>query len=414
MRDEATSGVMLERLIDASSEVEHVPHDDVVFHLQWPADKGIIIESLKYFGDCAQLSIEGKITELEELCDVNDAQKPCNIFIDLPFPFMSYDSTQSIVDRIFRETSLYGKELSETRRIYIFGNKLNSLADLASTCHEISDALLACRVYNRLVSLNDDSVSSTFYIKSDFLVKYQAGIEKDYVHSLSNAEVFISEIDKYSKSSAGDDVLMLLKSEVNNETRHVLPDERVRCFFEKLDLIVDNYMVSKTGYLAKFSSYNIRQTYLNRCSKLRDSLRSSLSSLKSELVVFLTMFFTLSEFSPQDGFSIVNILILIGLFFAAFLCAVLLFSDSMSIQTIRAQAKVVIDELEAMPDASSTAITCLASDFRATKQIATFCLGLFFVAQIALFIPFVIAFHSCAEMQEASDLALLAASFHMS
>lgn len=411
MMDEAATILMLDRLIKASSAVEHMPHGNVDFLLEWPDDKALVTESLEYFGEEAQLSIGGYVTEMEDLSEVKDGVRcQCNLFINLPVPFKTFGSINGVIAYIFSLADMEGGEIDETRRIYIFGGQLLSLEELADSHGEVRNALLACRVYNRLLKLKDDSVTGTFYIKSDYPVKYTAGIEQGYVGSLAQADAFISAVDRCFASEDGDDVLMLLKSEVNNETKHVGPDKRVQRFFERLDAIMDNFLVSKNGYLSKFSSTNVRQSYLARCRNLRDDQRKALSNLKSELVVFLAMYFTLSEFTPEDGFSAVNILIMGGLFITAILCAVLFQSDKMALATIGKQALSIREELMGMPDKDEKPISEMANDFLVTSKLSFAGRVLFFFAQLALFIPVLIAIFSCIDIQGIKDMAELAAS----
>ena len=390
--DEASTIKMLDELIDISSRVEYVPDLDACFTIDLLANKPAIIKCVKYFGESAELSIDSRGYDIDELDNVNSGS--CELFIRLPSPFSCFHDVEAIVDYIYRIASSRDGEIPITsERRYIFDGALCSLDDLSDKYQEIYNAILACRVYTRLLKLQDESASDSFFIQSDFLVKYHAGFEKGYAGRLDKAIDFISAVDRYSEE--GDDILMLLKSEINNETRHVSSDERVKCFFDKLDVIMDNFIISKNGYLSKFTSRNLKKTYLESCRILHVRMKETMASLKSELVVFLTMYFTLSEFSSEDGFSAVNILIMFGLFIAALICTFLLKNDKNAIRIVKEEADNQVTELEAMPDAESTPIKELAVNFKRIVRMAKATSVLFIIAQAALFIPVIIAFFVC-------------------
>lgn len=390
--DEASTIKMLDELINISSRVEYVPDLDVCFTIDLLINKPFIVKCVEYFDSDADLSIDGGNYDIDELDNINSGS--CELFIRLHSPFSCFPDVEAIVDYVYRNASSKDGQLPvSTGRRFIFNGVLCSLDDLATEYHEIHDAVLACRTYGRLLKLQDESASDSFFIQSDCLVKYHSGIEKGYVGRLDKATDFISAVDRYTDK--GDDILMLLKSEINNETRHVSPGERVKFFFEKLDVIMDNFIISKNGYLSKFASQNLKKSYLDSCRTLHVRMKETMTSLKSELVVFLTMYFTLSEFSSEDGFSAVNILIMCGLFVAALICTFLLKNDKNAIQIVRKEAVNQVEELEIMPDADSDPIKDLTGDFKRIVRMTKATSALFVIAQIALFIPVIIAFFVC-------------------
>ncbi len=206
-------------------------------------------------------------------------------------------------------------------------------------------------------------------------------------------------LDTFLEITNGKDerLKQLLRSEINNHVPTTAsPLERIIAFMNSIGTIISSFRLCESQYLNPFESQNLRASYNKKIKAFGNEIRSSLQNLKAEMLVFLSMFFAMSEVYSSNNNEI-NFLIVISLLIAGIICFALLASDRKQLKALQVRIKHEIDELhKAETDKDNNKdIPEFLKEFNSLAKSSKRNSILLVVAQVASFLPAITAIMIC-------------------
>ncbi len=370
--------------------VDHISKIHVMIQYDYEKCSSIISSCFDLFGN-ETFDIDDKETTLDKLPPNGKTLE--FVFFDLDSKGIKAFNKLKDLCAEFCVAARNGNAGLNEEFLYLIGNQCYEPFELKKD-PIVKNTLDCCFAYRRLAELADYSNADSFVLISDILIQYDKGIVCEDVCELKLMDHFSAAFD-----SVIDDKqigLALLKSEINNALKDVKKEQRVHAFFERFDLIMQSYSISRGNYLKRYGIDNLKRELESSWISLNEKIRSTLQNLKAELLVFLTMFLTLSEYSKSwaGGNMAKNAFLLSGIVITIVIYILLIQQDKNALKKMKEDVekeKFRIEQLPCFKMADSNdpndKIQEMTKTFGSLKNSIKCNIALLWGGQIALFIP---------------------------
>ena len=307
-----------------------------------------------------------------------------------PIDVRAYKVIDDIYNPIITSINSNSEPLQNEKCLYLIGKELYSRANLISSFSMVRNILDCNTVLKALKEIADYQDNETFIILggNDRIVQYSTKIRLGDICDVSIYKNFFIEASQNINS----EIRQLLKSEVNNHVGHrKTKQERTSDIFSSLSMIMDDFQIVRSTYLKDFDSQNIRSKFNIRERNFEKEIKNSLQNLKSELILFLSAFFAMSEVYNTQS-TTVSILIIIALAITGLICCCLLNSDRNQLKAMKKsidEEEKKLDEIK--NDINNSSATEFVQKLKVLRKSIIINSRLICVAMVTSFLPLVTA-----------------------
>ena len=303
-----------------------------------------------------------------------------------PIRVHAYNQEKDLCYSMINSINCGIEPLKDENCLYIIGKQIYNKSELLGSFKNIRNVLDCNEIMKAFRKLADYDNGEIFII---------IGGEKNLVQYSNNIRLeSICDVSKYKEAfieasqNINSEIRQLLKSEINNQAGYKRTEkERTDEVFVSISTIMDDFQVVRSNYLRNFDSQNIRLNFNKKENDYFVAIKNSLQNLKSELIIFLSAFFAMSEIYRSDNM-ILSILVVIALLVTGGICSSLLKSDYKQLKIIKKNINHEILQLNTINDKENTPVLELIGDFEKLKKSASSNSKLLCMAMIASFLPF--------------------------
>lgn len=377
-----------ESLLSLSKSVNYDEPDFISLDFEYSRVREKFKQLSDYFMDAkCSFDVDGFVYEYDDL-------PPKGVHVtskfDLrPLNIKAYADPENLCKSMILTIKQREEPFSNLNRLYIVKDKIYNADDLITSFPDIKNTLDCYDIMKAFCSLSDQKLTESFIIVGGRknLVEYSYSFEFESVIDVSGCK------DSFLKAtnSRNEELIQLLKSEINDFCGDkITKTERTRTFLSGIDAILNDFVIVRSNYLRDFESVKQRERYNDKETHLISEIKNSLQNLKAELLVFLSMFFAMSEVYTSNNIRI-KFLVIISLFFAGIICCALLDSDRKQLISICDKIKEELENLRNVKEdkVNNQVINKFIKEFTALYKSSKRNIILLFVAQIASFLPLI-------------------------
>ena len=279
----------------------------------------------------------------------------------------------------------------EKINLFIIGNDFYKTEDLRKQ-DNIREMLDACNVVLSLWKLADIDTGREIMLLTERCTIIKKEFRDEWLFNThGKASLFINLA--LPNNPSDEPIKMLLKSEICSELVVFPEEERMMKFGEMFKTIMDNFSFSLGTYMKKNSSTEIKKKFNDMILDTDKKIKDSLGGLKTELAVFLSMYFAMSSFrssfSPSDIF--INKIIIVSLFIVASVYTLILCGDFVSLSDITRSCKETEQEITDRKDEGNVFSKEIEKRIKMKRYKANFYKGVIVIVIFASFAPPVMA-----------------------
>ncbi len=383
---------ILEALLSSSMsklDVESPSVSVITITIEAERFKSIISEYPDLLSNKDSIEADGMV--YDNISDLPINAHEITIALDLkPFNCIAFKDCSSLVDRM--ASSMREDKYLLEEGLYIIDGKVYSGHEAIDTFASVREADSCYQLLHAFKCLADYKSGNNFFIIGGVskLLEYST-------NGLKGSDLCDVRcgLDAFLAITNGKDerLKQILRSEINNHVPMVAsPLERVVAFLNSIEIIISSFRLCESRYLHPFESQNLRAAYYKEIKSVGNEIRNSLQNLKAELLVFLSMFFAMSEVYISGDIEI-KILVFASLLIAGILCFALLCSDRKQLKDVQTKIDYEIKELRKIEGDKETEKDneSYLNEFYSLKKSAQRNNRLLMAAQVASFLPLIMA-----------------------
>ena len=231
----------------------------------------------------------------------------------------------------------------------------------------------SCDVVLALWKMADINTGKNIIFYTDKSTIIEIEFMKEWIFDASDRAKQFGDI-ALSKDPSDEPLKMLLKSEICSVLINFKEEERMKKFCELFKTIMDNFSFSLGAYMKKYSTDEIKKKFNDMILDTDKKIKESLSGLKTELAVFLSMYFAMSGFRSSSSSSdiVINRIIITSLFVVAFVYVLVLLGDYNSLSDIIRSCKDIIEEINQKKETSNSTLNEIKKRIKGKRNKAIF------------------------------------------
>lgn len=276
-------------------------------------------------------------------------------------------------------------------KLFLIGDAFYNKEELRKKdifCNMIDSGNVVLALWN----MADIDLGKDLILLTDKCTILEKEFKVDWIFNTFGKEKHFIDI-ALSNNPKDEPIKMLLKSEICSLLVNFSEEERMKKFCEQFKTIMDNFSFSLGAYMKNFTSDEIKKKYYDKVLDIEKNIKDSLGGLKTELVVFLSMYFTMCNYwnGSFPSNNLLNILIKISLWIVAITYSIVLCEDCNSLSYIITSCKDIEKEISEKNDIDNNILSEIRTRIKKKRFWAFFYKVVIGVVICASFLPPVIA-----------------------